>query len=443
LPVHEQTNIPSRASWRRPVCYDVTRLLTRILNSTPNGIDRVDFALAEHFLSGDPTSTFASTATGLGARLIGGAGASEAVHGIAAHWGETGRAIEDDPVFRRVADWIAGRDPRRPKGDAAAAARRRPTLPVDLRKVLGWTGRHGIPRTRPLYALPNKAAYVNVSQFPLWVASSFEWLEARPDVKAAFFVHDLLPVLLPEYFREAEFERHRKRLRNVARFASAALVTTRAVAADLDAHMVALGRRDMPVFVAPTPISPVFTAPREVDPDLSGHPYFVLCSTIEPRKNHLMVLAVWRALVDRLGADAPKLVLVGTRGWHYDPIVDLIERSPGLKRHVLEVGGLSTPGLKRLIDNAKALLMPTFGEGYGLPVHEALAAGAPVVAADIPVFREIEAPNLTLLSPLAGEAWLETIVGLSDRARVDDPKSYVPEGWATYFARLDAFIDAL
>ena len=427
---------------RRPVCYDVTRLLTRILNSTPNGIDRVDHALADHFLSGDPASTFASMATGLGARLIGGPGAAEAVNGIAAHWGETGRAVEDDPVFRRVADWICGRAPRQKR--EVIVPSRRPALRADLvRRIAGWTGRHGVPRAKPLRALPNNAAYINVSQFPLWVASSFEWLEARRDVKAAFFVHDLLPILLPEYFREAEFERHRKRLRNVARFASAALVTTRTVAADLKAHMVSLGRHDMPVFVAPTPIAPLFAGPRTVDPDLCGHPYFVLCSTIEPRKNHLMILAVWRALVGRLGADAPKLVLVGTRGWHYDSIVDLIERSPGLKSHVLEVGGLSTPGLKRLIDNARGVLMPTFGEGYGLPVHEALAAGAPVIASDIPVFREVEAGHLTLLSPLAGEAWLETIAGLSERSRVDPSERHVHEGWGTYFSRLDAFIDAL
>ena len=184
-----------------------------------------------------------------------------------------------------------------------------------------------------------------------------------------------------------------------------------------------------------------------VDPALAGRPYFVLCSTLEPRKNHLMILAVWRALVARLGAAAPKLLLVGTRGWHYDPIIDLVERSPALRGHVMEVSGLSTPGLKRLVDNARALLMPTFGEGYGLPVHEALAAGAPVVAADIQVFRWLSSPILTRLSPLDGEAWLETIVDLSRTPRgAAEPATgdrLRPETWTTYFGRLDDFLDAL
>ena len=185
--------------------------------------------------------------------------------------------------------------------------------------------------------------------------------------------------------------------------------------------MATLGRADLPIFVAPTPIAATFSTPRHVEPNLGQHPYFVFCSTLEPRKNHLMILAVWRALVERLGAGAPRLVLVGTRGWHYDPIIDLIERSPSLRTRVREVGGLSTPGLKRLIDNAQAVLMPSFGEGYGLPVHEALAAGAPVLASDIPVFREITAPGLTLISPLDGEAWLEAIAALSTRERDPTP----------------------
>ena len=430
---------------RRPVCYDITRLLTRIANATPNGIDRVDHALARHFLGGDPHRSFGSSATGVGARLLKGEAAAEAVDAIAAHWGEADgddavRAdpVRADPVYERVVAWLAGTKP--PSLTAARRDRRRPINPGG---VIAWVGRHGLPLTKASGTLPPRSAYINASQFPLWVASSFEWLERRRDISALFFIHDLLPVLMPEYFRKAEFERHQKRLSNFARFGSAAIVTTKTVAADLTAHMAALGRHDLPIFQAPTPIAATFTAPRSVDPRLGDIPFFLFCSTIEPRKNHLMILWVWRALVARLGKAAPKLVLVGARGWHYDAIIDLIERSPALRESVIEVGGLSTPGLKRLIDNARAVLMPTFGEGYGLPVHEALAAGAPVIASDVPVFREIEADKLTLISPLDGEAWLETIAALAavDRAGSGDPLR--PEGWSRYFDGLEAFIDAL
>jgi len=109
----------------RPLCYDVTRLLTRILNATPNGIDRIDHALARHFLAGDPASTYGSTATGFGARLLAGPAAAEAVDAIAAHWGETRLDPSDDPVFRRVAAWLAD-DAGQPP--VATGSRRRRSL---------------------------------------------------------------------------------------------------------------------------------------------------------------------------------------------------------------------------------------------------------------------------------------------------------------------------
>ncbi len=69
-------------------------------------------------------------------------------------------------------------------------------------------------------------------------------------------------------------------------------------------------------------------------------PYFVVCSTIEPRKNHLLLLHVWRELVRRDGADAPKLVIVGSRGWKFEAVAALLDRSPALRGHVVEVSGL-------------------------------------------------------------------------------------------------------
>ncbi|WP_163778702.1 glycosyltransferase family 4 protein, partial [Proteus mirabilis] len=71
-------------------------------------------------------------------------------------------------------------------------------------------------------------------------------------------------------------------------------------------------------------------------------PTFVACGTIEPRKNHLLLLHLWRALAERLGAATPRLVLVGRRGWEAENIVDMLERCPAIREHVVEVSGLST-----------------------------------------------------------------------------------------------------
>ncbi len=428
------------------LAYDITRLITRVLNVTPNGIDRVDYALAEHFLNGSETDRFGVIAAGLWPQLVAQDAARAAIEGISVHWGEA-KDPEEDPGFRSVVAHLTG-DAGKAIGEKAPAARIVEGRSGQVSGVLRWIARYGLPIGHaPQKLLPKSACYLNVSQFPLWIPRYFEWLEQRRDVKAVFFIHDLLPLELPEYFRPDEYARHHRRLINLARFGTAALVTSEVVKSTLSECLQGLGRADMPIFVAPMPAAPVFTTARVRDARLASHPYFVCCGTIEPRKNHLMLLHVWRELVRRHGPDTPKLVLVGVRGWNYDPVVDLLERSPALRDRVIEVAGLTSPALKRLLDNACALLMPSFAEGYGLPVREALAAGTKVLASDIPAFREIIGENLQLLSPLDGEAWLSAIRALGARGPEEpqpsgdmsavDGKS---GGWPAYFDAIGGFL---
>jgi glycosyltransferase involved in cell wall biosynthesis len=423
------------------IAYDITRLATRVLNVTPNGIDRVDFALARHFLAREHSAGMMATA--LGPRLFTGEAARAAVEGIGSHWGEAADPLAD-PGYIRVKAELLG---------TTQAAQQNATPRIShgrsgrVAGALRWIGAYGAPVGQsPRRVLARGARYVNVSQFPLWVPAYFRWLEDRRDVRAVFFIHDTLPIEMPEYFREAEFERHRRRLANLARFGAGALVTTDVVRQGLDARLRSLGRSDFPIHVAPMPVSPIFAAPPTPDPDLRDVPYFVVCSTIEPRKNHLLLLQVWRELVRRDGANAPKLVVVGNRGWKFEAVAALLDRSPPLRGHVVEVSGLTTPALKRLLDGARALLMPSFAEGYGLPVVEALTAGVPVIASDIPVFREICRSGATLISPLDGERWLEAIRGFTSagsRTGRAQTAAAAPASWEDYFTGIDGFVSAL
>ncbi len=423
------------------VAYDITRLATRVLNRTPNGIDRIDSAFARHFLSETKGDHAPILMTLQGPRVIAAAAAADIVDGVSVHWGED-EAPDSDESYRRILAWLAGQPSALGAAQRLARGRTGQTS-----GVIAWIRRHGFPVGRaPAASLPQGARYLNVSQFPLWIPGYFRWLKARPDVKAVFFIHDLLPVEHPEYFRKSEYQRHLQRLANLAEFAAAAIVTTEVVKEALLDHLAPLGRKDLPILVAPIPAAPVFAkrgAPQ------SGPPYFVACGTIEPRKNHLLLLHVWRELVRREGAGAPKLVLVGARGWENENVVDLLERCRAIGNHVIEASGLSTPALKALLDGARALLMPSFAEGYGLPVVEALTAGTPVIASDIAVFRENGTGRITAISPIDGEKWLSTIraFAASDspeyRAAKAAAEGFTPPGPDDYFARIDAFLASL
>ena len=174
-----------------------------------------------------------------------------------------------------------------------------------------------------------------------------------------------------------------------------------------------------------------------------------LTRTIEPKKNHLLVLHVWRRLVAELGDTAPKLVLVGARGWENEHIVDMLERCPSIQRHVVEVSGLETPALRRLLSGARAALMPTFAEGYGLPLVEALAAGTPVIASDIPVFSEVGGDFIVRLDPTDGPAWQRTILEFSQEPSPERRKQqvalarYRPPAWEPFFTSIEDFITDL
>ncbi len=90
----------------RPIVYDITRLITRMFNKTPNGIDRVDFSFAQHFLKKpDATGCLMSFP---GPRQFSRAASDDAVEGIGRHWGEADNPSED-VAYRQVRAWLLGR----------------------------------------------------------------------------------------------------------------------------------------------------------------------------------------------------------------------------------------------------------------------------------------------------------------------------------------------
>jgi len=177
-------------------------------------------------------------------------------------------------------------------------------------------------------------------------------------------------------------------------------------------------------------------------PARSADPFFVVLGTIEPRKNHLLLLDVWRAMIRKNPAGTPKLAIVGKRGWENETTFALIDRSPELRPYLFQERAMDTPALCALIDGALGALMPSFAEGYGLPVHEALARGAPVIASDIPAFRAISSPLLKLIDPTDGLAWQTAIESLSAAARECGETRRGPT-WDEHFATVEAFLAAL
>jgi glycosyltransferase involved in cell wall biosynthesis len=237
-----------------------------------------------------------------------------------------------------------------------------------------------------------------------------------------FLLHDLIPIRFPEFVRPDGERRHAARMETIARHGDAIMVNSDATRDALLQYV--RNRRDesaipkLKFATAPLGVEAIFQRGQSA-PWAGAHPYFVCVATIEPRKNHVFLLQLWQRLVTRQGRAAPRLVLVGRRGWENENALDLLERGHGLRESVLECGALPDRVLAELVSGARALLLPSLAEGFGLPVVEALCLGTPVVASDLPALREISCGVAELLDPMDGRAWL---AALGDYARQDSPR---------------------
>ena len=119
-------------------------------------------------------------------------------------------------------------------------------------------------------------------------------------------------------------------------------------------------------------------------------PYALFVGTIESRKNHIVALQAWRALIERHGREViPDLVCIGRLGWHADEFLQEFTVSNGLEGKV-SVLSSSVPDseLAAFYAHANFSIYPSSYEGWGLPVSESLAFGVPVVCTDNSSLRE-------------------------------------------------------
>lgn len=382
---------------QRDLLLDVTRLVWRVWSGRlPTGIDRVCLAYLEHYA---PRALAVVQRQEL--RLVLSARHSAELFALLRTGG---------PGFRRRLTTLL----------AAAALSGKPR-----QSTRGWT-------------------YLNIGHTGLDSPGLTTWLR-KQQWKPVYLVHDLIPISHPEFCRPGESKRHRQRMRTVLDSAAGVIANS---AATRDA-LLDFARRER----RPEPPCEVawLASPDEVDAapvPPSNRPTFVMIGTIEGRKNHLLLLHLWERLAKELGPATPKLVLIGQRGWEADEVFALLDRSPRLKGYVRELGRCDDATMLGWLDQARALLMPSFIEGFGIPVIEALQRGVPVIATDLPVFREIAGDIPLYLDPLDGQGWEAAIRAYCgdapDRARqLAAMASFRTPTWEDHFAKVDGWLATL
>jgi glycosyltransferase involved in cell wall biosynthesis len=146
----------------------------------------------------------------------------------------------------------------------------------------------------------------------------------------------------------------------------------------------------------------------------SDQPYALFVGTLEPRKNLPLLLDAFAVLRRTLNA---QLVIVGARGWLDEPIFAAHARS-GLGANAHFVGSLGEEDLALLYSHAGVFVLPSLYEGFGLPVLEAMACGAPVVCSDAGPLPEVAGNAAVLLKPEDPAAWSTALADVLTNQRL-------------------------
>ncbi|WP_053572636.1 glycosyltransferase family 4 protein [Caballeronia cordobensis] len=265
-------------------------------------------------------------------------------------------------------------------------------------------------------------------------------------IKTIFMVHDLIPLTHAEYSRPGVDLVHSRRIDNALAHADGLIANSQAT---LDS--LADRARQRQASLPPCAVARLASGVTQHSAGEAplGQPYFVILGTIEPRKNHWFMLHVWRRLVEMLGADAPKLVVIGRRGWECENVIDMLERCARLREAVIELPDCSDGELQRYLQHARALLFPSFVEGYGMPLVEALVMKTPVLASDLDVFHEIAGDVPEYLDPLDGPGWIARILAYARDASAERDAqrtrmhAFREPTWAEHFEQVDRFLETL
>ena len=242
--------------------------------------------------------------------------------------------------------------------------------------------------------------FLGVDWVPDRIPDAVAWLKRFRDLggRVAFVAYDLLPLQMPQHFPDFMGEVTLKWFSSALQVADQFLAISRTVADDVATFASAIGTPSESTLVidyfhigsnlaASIPSSGMAPGAELVFSAMRARKTFLMVGTIEPRKGHRQVLQAFDILWRR-GVDVC-LVIVGKRGWMVEDFAGVVERHAELDRRLFWLHSISDEMLDRVYAASSALVAASAGEGFGLPLVEAAKHEIPLIARDIPVFREV------------------------------------------------------
>lgn len=240
----------------------------------------------------------------------------------------------------------------------------------------------------------------------------------RSDGRVVVTAHDLMYLHHPQFLHPRWTARLLRGTEALAARADLWICVSEHTRVDLVRHYgVARGR----TVVVPHGVDPSFAA-AGADParaaevarrlELGGAPYFLFVGSVEPKKNLPLLLEAYGQAVERDRVRA-RLVIAGRAAWGMPEADAALARHPALRERVRFLGFVAQDDLPPLVAGARALLLPSRYEGFGMPVLEAMAAGTPVACSNRGALPEVSGGAALLHDP-------DDVAGIAEQlARLD------------------------
>lgn len=243
-------------------------------------------------------------------------------------------------------------------------------------------------------------------------------LKNAKGIKIVSLLHDFVPFFMPELYWDEFPDQYMRCIADLVQLSDHIFVYSEST------------RRDLLRLFPRVPLSqiPVATIRLGDDFDVMGKRldpkkisslvdtrFILVVGTIQPRKNHSILLPVWRRLLLEDPARCPMLILAGKRGWHVDDFLYFCDRNPSLREKICVLEKVSDEELRWLYENALFSIYPSLYEGWGLPIAESLSAGRLCLASNTSAMSEIAEDLIDYFSPYdSGELFHLVVQYLND-----------------------------
>lgn len=223
-----------------------------------------------------------------------------------------------------------------------------------------------------------------------------------PKIKTVITIHDLAFLFFPKTFPLSDRIKHRVFARHAIKRADKIIAVSESTKKDIvkiynekpDKIKVIYHGYDKNLFKPFQNQKDYDTIENTKSKYSIDRPYILFVGGLQPRKN---ILGLFRAF-ELLKNNDYQLVIAGGRAWMYDELFKRSKQSPH-RNNIIFTERFETEELPALLWGAKALVLPSFYEGFGLPIVEAMACGTPVVASNISSLPEVAGNAAILVDP--------------------------------------------